>query len=187
LRFTKWDNAVQNPPVSNTANLFAQAASAGRGKLSDTELQSLLADLQIGFADRAVPADAVDIRISLNSTREFGMVISAGLGGLEAELGEGNFRRDRASVYAAAELTDAEDFLGLFRRTLAYQKLVAVARRNGSQPPDVPLKACFERLLELTKAFAPGKADAPCVLRSLELNPAQVGEDVMVRATQRLQ
>ncbi len=183
-RFTKGGSAVQNPQITNIANLFAQAASAERGKLSDVELQSLLADLQIGFADWAVPAGAADIRISLNSTREFGMVISAGLGGLEAELDEGNFRRDRASVYAAAELTDAEDFLGLFRRTLAYQKLAAVARRDGAPSPDAPLKASFTRLLELAKAFAPGKTDVPCVLRSLELNPAQVGEGVTVRAAQ---
>jgi len=53
---------------------------------------------------------AVELRISLNNTREFGMVISAGLGGPDAELDEANFRKDRASVYAAAELTDAEDF-----------------------------------------------------------------------------
>lgn len=173
-----------NSPISNTAKLFAQAASAGRGGLNDAELKALLADLQIAHAEQAAPSGAVDIRISLNSTREFGMVISAGLGGLEAELDEGNFRRDRASVYAAAELTDADDFLGLFRRTLVYQKLAAAARRNGAPLPDAPLKACFARLLDLAKAFAPGQAGAPCVLRSLELNPAQVGEGVAVRAAQ---
>ncbi len=173
---------MQNPSVSDTASLLAQAASAGRDRLNDAELQALLASLQIAHADQAAPAGAADIRISLNSTREFGMVISAGLGGLEAELDEGNFRRDRASVYAVAELTDAEDFLGLFRRTLAYQKLAAVAQHDGAPSPDALLKACFARLLELAKAFTPGKADAPCVLRSLELNPVQVGEGMTVRA-----
>ena len=174
---------MTKPPISTPADLFAKAASAGRSTLNDTELLALLADLGIAFdAQAAFAGAALDIRISLNSTREFGMVISAGLGGLEAELDEGNFRRDRASVYAAAELTDAEDFLGLFRRTLAYQKLAAAAQRNGSPLPDAPLKACFTRLLELAKEFAPGNPDALCVLQSLELNPAQVGEAVQVRA-----
>lgn len=175
---------MQNPSVSNIAGLFGQAASAGRDRLNDVELQALLASLQIVFSERAAADGSADIRISLNSTREFGMVISAGLGGVEAELDEGNFRRDRASVYAAAELTDADDFLGLFRRTLAYQKLAAAARRSGAPLPDAPLKACFARLLDLAKAFAPDQAGAPCVLRSLELNPAQVGEGVAVRAAQ---
>ena len=122
---------MTKPSISTPAELFAQAASAGRDTLNDAELLALLADLGIAFdAKTASVGAALDIRISLNNTREFGMVISAGLGGLEAELDEGNYRCDRASVYAAAELTDAEDFLGLFRRTLAYQKLAAAARRN---------------------------------------------------------
>ncbi len=174
---------MNNPSISTAAALFAQAASAGRSSLNDGELKALLDRLGLAFAAPA-PAGAAAVRISLNSTREFGMVISAGLGGLEADLDEGNFRRDRASVYAAAELTDAEDFLGLFRRTLAYQRLAAVARHEGTPPPDGALKACFEQLLALAKGFAPGKLDAPFVLRALELNPAQVGDGVTVRAAQ---
>ncbi|PKO71951.1 MAG: acyl-CoA synthetase [Betaproteobacteria bacterium HGW-Betaproteobacteria-14] len=169
--------------MSTAAALFAQAASARRSSLNDAELKALLDCLGLAF-DAEAPADPVDVRISLNSTREFGMVISAGLGGLEADLDEGNFRRDRASVYAAAELADAEDFLGLFRRTLAYQKLAAVAQRDGAPLPDDALKACFAQLLALAKGFAPGKPDAPFVLRALELNPVQVGDGVTVRAAQ---
>ena len=167
--------------MSTAAALFAQAASAGRSSLNNAELKALLDCLGLAF-DVEAPADPVDVRISLNSTREFGMVISAGLGGLEADLDEGNFRRDRASVYAAAALTDAEDFLGLFRRTLAYQKLAAVAQRDGAPLPDEALKACFAQLLALAKSFAPGKPDAPFVLRALELNPVQVRGGVTVRA-----
>ena len=108
---------MSNPSISRAAELFRQAAGQGRSTLDAGELKSLLDGLGLAF-DAAAPAGAVEVRISLNSTREFGMVISAGLGGIEAELDEGNFRRDRASVYAAAALTDADDFLDLFRRTL---------------------------------------------------------------------
>ncbi len=165
------------------AELFRQAAGQGRGSLNDAELQTLLGSVGLAF-DAAAPAAAVDVRISLNSTREFGMVISAGLGGLEAELDEGNFRRDRGSVYAAAELTDAADFLGLFKRTLAYQKLAAVARREGAALPDAALEAGFAQLLALAKAFAPGNPDAPFVLQSLELNPARVAAGITVRTAE---
>ncbi len=172
---------MKNTSMSTAAALFAQAATAGRSSLNDSELKALLDSLGLAFAV-AAPAFAVDVRISLNSTREFGMVISAGLGGLEADLHEGNYQRDRASVYAAAELTDAEDFLGLFRRTLAYQKLAAVARRDGAPLPDDALKACFAQLLALAKGFASGKPDTPFVLHALELNPVQVRDGVTVRA-----
>jgi hypothetical protein len=96
------------------------------------------------------PAQAtVDLRISLNFTREFGMVISAGLGGIDADLDEGNFRQDRAAVYAAAELTDAAGFFRLFQRTLGWQRLAAIARRDGLPLPD---QACAGLLRSLAGA-----------------------------------
>ena len=166
--------------TTRASELFRQAAGQGRGALDAGELKALLDGLGLAF-DAGAPAGAADMRISLNSTREFGMVISAGLGGLEAELDEGNFRRDRGSVYAAAALTDAADFLGLFKRTLAYQKLAAVAQRAGAASPDAALEACFARLLELARAFAPENPDAPCVLQALELNPVQAGAQFTAR------
>ena len=165
--------------------IFRQAASGGRDALNRAELGALLSSLAIGFQEDVAPAakqGAVELRISLNNTREFGMVLSAGLGGLEAELDESNFRKDRASVYAAAELTDAEDFLRLFMRTLAYQKLAGAAKRGGAPLPDAQLKACFERLLALASCHSPGNPAASLVLRALELDPVHVGAELSVRA-----
>jgi acyl-CoA synthetase (NDP forming) len=183
---------MQNPSRSKagaaassaeTAAIFRQAAAAGRSELTRAELGALLSSLEIGFADdtsATAESSAFDVRISLNNTREFGMVLSAGMGGLDADLDESNFRKDRASVYAAADLTDAGDFLGLFRRTLAYQRLA----RAGSPPPDAQLQACFERLLALASSFAPGNPEASIVLRSLELNPVRIGTRLLVQSAQ---
>ncbi|MDP3513240.1 MAG: CoA-binding protein [Sulfuritalea sp.] len=169
------------------ATLFRQAAAAGRGTLDSTELNALLTSLGIAFAAEPTAElrpSAVDLRISLNNTREFGMVISAGMGGQDADLDEGNFRKDRASVYAATELTNAADFLGLFKRTLAWQRLAAIARRDGLPLPERQLAACFEALLALAATYAPGKPNAPFVLRNLELNPAHAGDRLIVRQAQ---
>ena len=169
------------------ATLFRQAAAAGRGTLDSTELNALLTSLGIAFAAEPTAElrpSAVDLRISLNNTREFGMVISAGLGGLDADLDEANFRKDRASVYAAAELTNAADFLGLFKRTLAWQRLAAIARRDGQPLPERQLAACFEALLALATTCSPGNPDAPFVLHSLELNPVHAGDQLLARQAQ---
>ena len=184
---------MQNPskpdtgiaPLSSAATaIFWQAASAGRGTLNKAELGALLAGLAIRFEDDVSPAaksPAVELRISLNNTREFGMVLSAGLGGLAAELDEANFSKDRASVYAAAELTDADDFLYLFKRTLAYQKLAGAAKRDGAPLPDDKLKACFERLLALASCHSPDHPAPPLVPRALELDPVHIGAELVVR------
>ena len=161
--------------VALAATLFCQAGAAGRAALSQEELASLLPALGFAFSPMATPSPglaAVDLRISLHFTREFGMVISAGMGGIDAELDQGNFRQDRAAVYAATELTDAAGFLRLFQRTLAWQRLAAIARRDGLPLPDQALHNCFEALLALAGAAA--APDAAFVLRSLDLNPAHV-------------
>jgi len=185
---------MQNPSKSDpggaslgavAASVFRQAASAGRDSLNRTELGALLAALPVGFEEsvaREPHAPAVELRISLNNTREFGMVISAGLGGADAELDEANLRRDRASVYAAVELTDAEDFLRLFRRTLGYQKLAGAAKRGAMPPPDELLKTCFERLLAFASCHLPENPQAPFALRALELDPVHIGAGLVVRS-----
>ena len=167
--------------VSQASALLQGVASEGRDTLAGPELGVLLSTLGVAFEAMSaspVRASDVDLRISLDATREFGMVISAGSGGLDAALAEGNFRRDRAAVYAAVELTDGEDFLRLFRRTIAYQKLVAIARRDGRTLPDPSLEACFDRLLALARALSPSNPDARIMLRALALDPVQVGERV---------
>ena len=172
-------NSSADSLISGSAAIFRQAAAAGRDALDSAELGALLSGLAIGFKDGAAPP-AAGVRISLNNTREFGMVLSAGLGGPDAEADENNFRKDRASVYAAAALTDAGNFLGLFKRTLAYQKLAGLVKRGGLPLPDAQLMACFERLLALASAYAPGDPAAAFVLRALELDPVHVGDRLVV-------
>ena len=138
--------------------MLRKAKAAGRTALDQAELAALLGGLGIGLDAGAKPAGA-DIRLGLANTREFGLVISAGLGGIEAEISAGNFKRDRAVVHASVELTDAEDFLGLFRRTYAYQKLAAAARRAGRPSPDAVLAGCFGRMIELGRGLAANEVE----------------------------
>ena len=111
-------NLGRDAESAGVTALFRQAALHGRNTLNAAELGVLLSALGIGLDASGPPggktSSSAELRFSLNNTREFGMVISAGVGGLDAELDERNFRKDRASVYAAVELTDPEDFLCLF-------------------------------------------------------------------------
>jgi hypothetical protein len=157
------DGIVSNSMTTRAAELFRQAAGQGRSALDAGELKALLDGLGLAF-DAAAPAGAVDVRISLNSTREFGMVISAGLGGLEAELDEGNFRRDRASVYAAAALTDAEPIFsassGAPWPTRSSPPWRSAPER---QRPTRRLEACFARCWRWRK---PSRPESRRVLRA---------------------
>jgi len=150
--------------------LFRQAAADGRSALNQAELNRLLGDLQMRFEP-----GAAQFRISLTETREFGMVIGAGLAGADAQLDAGNFKKDRAAVHAAVELTTAAEFLTLFRRTIAYQRLAPSAA-------DAQLQICFERLLGLAKFFAPNHFGGAYALHELRLDFADVGGQLTVCA-----
>lgn len=172
-------------PGTLVQTLFEQATAAGRDALNHAELGTLVASLGMVFNPNIAlvqPQPPVELGLSLNCTREFGMVISAGIGGLDADLAQGNFQKDRATVYAATELTDAADFLALFRRTLAYQKLATMASRNAGSVPDAQLQAAFAQILSLAKHFSPSQPQASFRLRKLVLNPMQVGSELSVQA-----
>jgi acyl-CoA synthetase (NDP forming) len=156
--------------VGRATAILERAAGEGRTDLSAVEAASLLAALGIGVAaPQARSAAGVPLRIRLENTREFGLVLSAGPGGLDA-LGERDFRRGRGTVHAAAELTDAADFLRLFRRTVAYGKLAALARSGGRPAPDAGLQACFAALLRLAEAHPACAPQARFALARIELD-----------------
>ncbi|MDH4259575.1 MAG: CoA-binding protein, partial [Gammaproteobacteria bacterium] len=158
---------------TSAAAIFREAQSDGRRSLNPEELDVLLAGLGMG-ATSPVTQPAVELRICLENTREFGLVISAGLGGLDGALADRNHGQDRVRVYASTELTDAKDFLLRFRRTLAYRKLAATSGRDGTSPPDAQLEAVFARLLDLARRQAAGHRGTEPVLEVLELDPVQV-------------
>jgi acyl-CoA synthetase (NDP forming) len=177
------------PLASLTTALFQQAAAANRNTLESAELDRLLAQLAIPFTPNArldATQASVELRISLTNTREFGLIITGGIGGLDADLPESNFCKSRASVSAAVELTNATDFVALFKRTLAWQRLYALALRTGATAPETPIVNCCEQLLALATEMAQATpatqatAAPSFVIDTLELNAVSDGKQLTV-------
>ena len=173
------------PDVAPATAILERVAGEGRAALAAAEVASLLATLGVAFdaGDTSSQAAPVDLRISLENTREFGLVLSAGPGGLDA-IDERSFRRDRGRVHAAAELTDAADFLRLFRRTFTHQKLAASAQSRGLPSPDSGLEACFGALLALARAHPAGEPGARFALGKVVLDCLCDGQALAVAAAQ---
>ncbi|MFB1029006.1 MAG: CoA-binding protein, partial [Thauera sp.] len=122
-----------SPAAGEAARIYHTAREAGRATLDAGELARLLGAAELHTA--TAPAGAIELSIRVHATREFGLVLGAGVGGLDAALDPANFARDRAAVHAAVELTDGADFLARFRRTITWQRIAALAARRGVQPP----------------------------------------------------
>lgn len=163
-----------------TGELFKQAAGQGRSAFDAAECEHFVASFGAALAE-GVPG-GVDLRIALENTREFGMVLTAGAGGLDGALDRANFRKDRAAVSASVELTDAADFLRLFRRTVAYQKMAALAQRDGRRAPDPVLEFCFGLMLGLGREYSAQNPQAKFVIGQIELDQVQFAKKPTVGA-----
>jgi len=112
-----------------------------------------------------------ELIVSLRETREFGMIISAGLGGTDTQLYTESLKKGQAVVAASTEMTDGEAFLDLFKETISYKKLAGLTRGQKRLVTDEQLLECFSALIAVGNYFSPAKADSPFVIQELEVNP----------------
>ncbi len=118
--------------------------------------------------------------VGIRATREFGPVISAGLGGIDTELYAERFRKGQAVVAAAAALTGGEAFFELFRHTISYRKLAGMTRGRRRIVTDEQLLECFTAFIAMANHYSPVNPDAPYVIDELEINPFAFTDYLMV-------
>lgn len=122
-----------------------------------------------------IAADAAgvgsELLVGIRNTREFGMVISAGVGGVDTELVAGSARRGHAVVSAATALTTAEEFLELFKPTIGYRRLAGLTRGGRRLVTDEALVQCFGGFIGLANSCSSGDPAKDFVIEELEVNP----------------
>ncbi|MCW8906426.1 MAG: CoA-binding protein [Sedimenticola sp.] len=156
------------PDLDGITALLQTRTGDGRQTLNDADLRQLLemAGLPLGNEQN----DGAELALSLINTREFGMVVSVGLGGAQGELLNGALQKGRGSVSAAADLTSGEDLLDDFRETIAWRLL-------GGRVDEQALQSSFQALVNLGQHYAPTRDEAPFVIDRLELDPCRIGND----------
>ena len=122
-----------------------------------------------------VEADAAgsgnELLVGLRNTREFGMILSAGLGGVDTELFAAGSRRGQAVVSASTALTTAEEFLELFKPTISYRKLAGLTRGGRPLVTDEALLDCFGAFIRLANNCSAGDPETDFAIEELEVNP----------------
>jgi acyl-CoA synthetase (NDP forming) len=112
-----------------------------------------------------------ELLVSLRRTREFGTVLTAGLGGTDTEIYAARFRPGQAVVSASTRMTTPEQFFRLFRSTIAYEKLAGRSRGQVRIVSDDQLVECFASFIEMADRYSPDNPDAPAIIEELEVNP----------------
>jgi acyl-CoA synthetase (NDP forming) len=111
-----------------------------------------------------------ELLVSLRRTREFGMILSAGLGGTDTELYARRFKKGQAIVAASTAMVDGEMFFELFRHTISYKKLAGLTRGGKRIVTDEQLLECFSALIEVGNAYS-SSAESAYLIDELEINP----------------
>ncbi len=144
--------------------------------LSGEDLENAIkSDIKGVLLCQFMPPDSMafgnELIVSIRRTREFGMVITAGLGGTDTELYAQRFKKGQAVVSASTELTDGTRFFELFKKTIAFKKLAGISRGQERIVSDDQLIECFSSFIEMANTYSPINADAPFVIDELEINP----------------
>lgn len=121
-----------------------------------------------------------ELIVGLRNTREFGTIISAGLGGTDTELYAERFRKGQAIVAASVAMTDGVSFFKLFKQTISYKKLAGQTRGQRRIVTDDQLIECFESFILMGNYYSEINPDAPFVIEELEINPFSFCDYLMV-------
>ena len=154
------------------------------GLSGDALITAVAADIQGVVLCQYIHPDSEqfgnELLLSLRRSREFGMILTAGLGGVDAELYAARFRKGQAIVAAATNMLTGEQFFQLFRKTISYKKLAGLTRGGRRIVSDAQLFECFSSFIEVGNAFSPMATDATFILDELEINPLAFSEHMML-------
>lgn len=136
--------------------------------------------LMVQFMPPDSEAFGNEMIVGIRNTREFGMIISAGLGGTDTELYAERFRKGQAIVAASTVMTDGKTFFNLFKQTISYKKLAGLARGQRRIVTDEQIIECFASFIAMANHYSPANPDAPFVIEELEINPFAFTDYLMV-------
>ncbi len=142
--------------------------------------QDIRGVLMVQFLPQESCSFGNELIVGLRATREFGMVLTAGVGGTNTELLAENFRKNRSIISASTELNDGESFFELFRRTVSCKVLTGKTRGQKRVVADEQLIECFSAFIQVGNHFSPTRPDAPFVIEELEINPFAFQDFMMV-------
>lgn len=155
-----------------------------RGLTGEVLIAAITRDLKGVLMVQFMPPDSGafgnELIVGLRNTREFGMIISAGLGGTDTELYAKRFRKGQAIVAASCELIDGEQFFELFRKTISYRKLAGLTRGQRRIVTDEQLIECFSSFIEMGRAYSVTNPTAEFVIEEMEINPYAFTDFLMV-------
>jgi len=157
--------------VAIVSKQLAAVRAACTKMLAELSQRDIAGLMLTEFIEADAAGSGSELLVSVRNTREFGMILSAGMGGIDTELFAAGSRRGQAVVSASTVLTTAEEFLELFRPTIAYRRIAGLTRGGSRLVADDALLQCFGAFIRLANNCSTGDPETDFVIEELEVNP----------------
>lgn len=172
-KYTAWIQQYPDGAPAHYKGLTGDALSAAVSR----DIQGVL---QVQFMPPDSDTFGNELIVGLRHTREFGSILSAGLGGTDTELYARRFRKGQAIVAASTAMNDGQSFFQLFKQTISYRKLAGLTRGQRRIVTDEQLIECFESFVRIGNFYSQANPGAPFVIEELEINPFAFTDYLMV-------
>jgi len=144
-----------------------QAKLAGAGS-SGTEMRGVLVLEKVDFDDLGFGSELL---IGVRNSREFGPVVTMGLGGLDVEYMNERLTEKSAAAIVSPHLVERDDMGALLEPLAFYDKLVKGFRGKPAAVSRDRLIEMFGRFCLLAAHFSPFSRTSPYVIEEAEVNP----------------
>ena len=119
-----------------------------------------------------------ELLLGLRYNREFGPVLTMGVGGVDTELLGQACKKGISVVTASASLVDSAAFLRLFKPTLAYQRIAGLTRGGRKLADDAALLGVIDGVRAIAARFS--AESQGWTVTELEVNPFGVAAGQLV-------
>jgi acyl-CoA synthetase (NDP forming) len=163
-RFAEWWEKFNPPSGLSVRDIAAEI----RGVLIVERIQPE----DVGFGS--------DLLLGIRNSREFGPVVTMGLGGLDVEYVNERLKEGRALAIGAAHLMRRAEVDAALSPLAVYDKLVGGYRGKAAPVAGAVLSDVFERFLKLGRRFSPLVRESPFVIEEAEVNPFVIRRGTLV-------
>lgn len=148
----------------------AERASSSGLSIDDIEaqLRGFLVLEKVEYQDFGFGSE---ILLGIRNSREFGPVVTLGLGGLDVEYINARLKEGKALAIASAHLTKRQDILSLLEPIAIFPKLTQEFRGKEARLEEDELCESFRRFLDLACWLSPWTKKSTWTIEEAEVNP----------------
>jgi acyl-CoA synthetase (NDP forming) len=121
-----------------------------------------------------------ELLLGIRNSREFGPVVTMGLGGLDVEYVNERLKERKAVAIGSAHLLRRDQIEGLLEPLAFFDKLIKGFRGNPASVSRDTLVETFDRFCRLAAHFSPYSRKSAFVIEEAEVNPFVVRDGALV-------